>query len=106
MGAGRADAIEEILANKICTLVGRAEVRDFWDVHALAQRGCDIDRALALANQKDGGVDAESLLYVLSEIRLAEAVPLASAAGLAGWDDVVAFFSTLQDRLARRLAGP
>ena len=62
------DPPEEILVNKICAIVGRGEGRDFVDAYFLSSLGFDIEVALLAANQKDGGVDASSLLYVLSDI--------------------------------------
>lgn len=62
------DPPEEILLNKICSIVGRAEGRDFVDTYFLASRGLDVEAALLEANRKDGGVDAGTLLYVLSDI--------------------------------------
>ncbi len=61
------DPPEEILVNKICAIVGRGEGRDFVDAYFLSQLGLDIEKALVDANLKDGGVDASSLLYVLSD---------------------------------------
>lgn len=62
------DQPEEVLVNKICSIVGRGESRDFVDTYFLASLGLDRDAALARAYLKDGGVDAGTLLYVLSDI--------------------------------------
>jgi|GEM_PF-3048243 len=62
------DHAEEILVNKICSIVGRSEARDYFDIHFLWKLGHDVDRALEMAHQKDAGVDEEALLYVLSGI--------------------------------------
>jgi hypothetical protein len=64
----RLDPAEEIAVNKVCAIVSRNEPRDFFDLHFLVQRGCDPDLALELANQKDGGVNAESMVMVLQSI--------------------------------------
>ncbi|MHC9540671.1 MAG: nucleotidyl transferase AbiEii/AbiGii toxin family protein [Vulcanimicrobiota bacterium] len=62
------DRAEEILTNKICSIVGRSEARDYFDVYYLWKLGHNVDRALELAHTKDGGVDEEALLFVLSSI--------------------------------------
>lgn len=62
------DQPEEVLVNKICSIVGRGEARDFVDTYFLASKGFDPNVALARAYQKDGGVDAGTLLYVLSDV--------------------------------------
>jgi len=57
---------EEILANKLCTLLSRTEVRDLVDVKTLEAAGHDVLEALLLAEKKDGGVSASQLAWVLS----------------------------------------
>ncbi len=41
------DPVEEIVANKICALLGRAEVRDVVDLHRLELAGFRIEQFLA-----------------------------------------------------------
>ncbi len=60
------DPPEEILANKLCTLLSRTEVRDLIDVKTLEAAGYDPLEALPLAEKKDGGVSASQLAWVLS----------------------------------------
>jgi hypothetical protein len=60
------DPPEEILANKLCTLLSRTEVRDLIDVKTLEAAGHDPLQALPLAEKKDGGVSASQLAWVLS----------------------------------------
>ena len=62
------DPPEEILVNNICAIVRRGEGRDFVDTYFLSTLGLDVEKALVAANFKDGGVDASSLLYVLSDM--------------------------------------
>ena len=64
----RIDPMEEIAVNKVCAIVSRSEPRDFFDLHFLAGRGLDPDVALELANRKDGGVNAESMVMILQSI--------------------------------------
>lgn len=72
----RVDPPEEILANKLCTLLSRAEIRDLVDVYALERAGYRIDDALPAAMRKDGGLTPAQLAEVLSGWRLgADAEP-------------------------------
>ncbi len=57
-------ALDELGADKLLALFGRAEARDFVDVHALAQR-LGIDRLLGLAKEKDSGFDEYVLATML-----------------------------------------
>lgn len=54
-------ALEELAADKLLALSGRAEARDFVDVHALAGL-LSVDALLELAQEKDSGFD----VYVLA----------------------------------------
>ncbi len=62
------DRPEEILTNKICAITGRSEARDFFDAYYLTGLGYDIDMALEQASLKDGGINRETMLFVLSGI--------------------------------------
>ncbi|WP_437948162.1 nucleotidyl transferase AbiEii/AbiGii toxin family protein [Sorangium sp. So ce296] len=70
IGGIRVDVPEEILANKLCTLLSRSEPRDLVDVHALKQYGLSVEAALPLAARKDGGLTPASLAWVLSQIEI------------------------------------
>jgi len=50
----------------LCALLSRAEVRDLVDVARLEQAGHSPIAALDLASQKDGGMTAAQLAWVLS----------------------------------------
>jgi len=62
------DSPREILANKLCTLLGRAEIRDLIDVEALLASGADLETALADAPSKDGGFSPLTLAWVLRSV--------------------------------------
>jgi len=66
------DPPEEILANKLCALLGRAEIRDLVDVRALELAGYSIESALAAAALKDAGLTPGQLSWILSQITLGE----------------------------------
>ena len=70
VGRIRMDPADEILVNKLCALVGRAEIRDLVDVMALEETGLRVEDALDAALAKDGGCTPASLAWVLSQIRL------------------------------------
>lgn len=68
----RVDPPEEILANKLCALLSRSEIRDLVDVRALESAGYRIEAALAAAALKDTGLTPAQLAWVLSQIELGE----------------------------------
>ena len=72
VGTIRVDPPEEILANKLCALLSRAELRDLVDIYTLAKRGFSIKNAVGDASQKDGGMSPGQLAWVLSEIELGD----------------------------------
>jgi hypothetical protein len=66
IGGITVDPAEEILANKLCTLLSRIEPRDLVDVARLEEAGHSPIAALELAKRKDGGMSASQLAWVLS----------------------------------------
>ena len=55
VGGVRVNSPREIMANTLCTLLSRAELRDLVDVRALEQASLSVEEHLPLAAQKDGG---------------------------------------------------
>ena len=98
----RVDRAETILANKLTTVLGRAEERDLVDLLFLERAGLRIEDALDAALAKDGGCTPATLAWILSEISIPEAARLP-----AGVDapTLSAFVDNLVKRL-RRLALP
>jgi hypothetical protein len=76
IGVIRIDPPDEIFANKLCALLGRAEIRDLVDVRALEQVGLSLEQALAAGARKDGGLTAAQLAFVLSQIEIGANTPL------------------------------
>ncbi len=68
----RVDSPEEILANKLCALLSRSEVRDLVDVRALEAAGYRIEDALPAAASKDTGLTPAQLSWILSQIELGD----------------------------------
>lgn len=91
------DSAEEILANKLCALLSRVEVRDLVDVRALAVRGIDPVAAVGAAARKDAGVTASQLAWVVSSF------PIPGTAAPPG-DVSIEELRQFRDDLARRLA--
>jgi predicted nucleotidyltransferase component of viral defense system len=75
-GRVRVDDPLEILANKLCTLLGRSEPRDLIDVLALERAGFRLEDALPHAVKKDGGMSAAALSWILSTITFGDDVRL------------------------------
>jgi hypothetical protein len=70
------DPADEILANKLTALVGRAEERDLIDVMFLERAGNSIDMALPVALAKDGGCTPATLAWLLSDVTIPDSVRL------------------------------
>jgi predicted nucleotidyltransferase component of viral defense system len=66
------DSLEEILANKLCALLSRTEVRDLVDVVTIAAAGHDPVAAMSLAQRKDAGATPAQLAWVLSTFPIPE----------------------------------
>jgi predicted nucleotidyltransferase component of viral defense system len=80
----RLHSLREIAANKICALLGRAEIRDLVDLRAILQRGLDLAAVMADAERKDAGVSAATLAWLMESLRIGAnaEVPGLSAAEL------------------------
>ena len=97
-GVVRVDPAEEIFANKLCTLLGRSEIRDLVDVRALEGLGLSLTEALASGQRKDGGLTPAQLAWVLSQITIGDAATLPGGVPPAELSD---YLRGLIDRLVR-----
>ncbi len=97
-GCVRVDPPEEILANKLCTLLSRAELRDLVDVLALQRAGFQMEDALPLAGRKDAGLTPGQLAWVLSQVTIGDDATIPGGASPA---DLRAFLADLIARLTR-----
>jgi hypothetical protein len=97
-GGIRLDAPTEILVNKLCALLSRAEIRDIVDVLALDRAGYRMEDALPGAARKDAGFSPGQLAWVLSGIEIGSRTRLPG-----GWSaaDVKRGLEDLQARLAK-----
>jgi predicted nucleotidyltransferase component of viral defense system len=68
----RVDSPEEILANKLCTLLSRSEIRDLIDVRELENAGFNLENALKVAAKKDTGLSPAQLAWVLNQIKFGD----------------------------------
>jgi hypothetical protein len=96
------DPADEILANKLAALVGRAEERDLVDVMFLERAGHSVDAALPAALAKDGGCTPATLAWLLSEITIPDGVVLPAAVSAS---ELREYVSALIERLLA-LAAP
>jgi len=70
------DPADEILANKLTAIVGRAEERDLVDVLFLERAGYSVEAALPVALAKDGGCTPATLAWLLSEVTIPDSIVL------------------------------
>ncbi len=84
------DPIEEILANKLTTIAGRAEERDLIDLLHIEREGYAVEKALGGALQKDGGCTPATLAWLLYEISIPESASLPAGVGAAELREYVA----------------
>lgn len=101
-GAIRVHSLREIGANKICALVGRAEIRDLVDLRAILATGAELEGLLRDAERKDGGVSAATLAWLLDAVKIGKDSPLPGGVSV---DDLEGFRRQLVVEL-RRLAKP
>jgi hypothetical protein len=66
------DPIEEIIANKLTTLVSRMEERDLVALYVLERSGHVLERFLDAALAKDGGCTPATIAWLLSDVRIAD----------------------------------
>jgi len=92
------DSVEEIVANKICALVGRSEARDLIDLYFLEQAGFRIEHFLGDAARKDGGVTPATVAWIVSGLTAPSRLPEGLDA-----ETLRAFVRDLEGRM-RRLA--
>lgn len=97
-GRVRVDPPEEILANKLCALLSRAEIKDLVDVLALERAGLSVEAAFPMAISKDEGLTPGQLAWVLSELEIGDdaIVPGNVSAG-----ELRQYLASLLGRLAR-----
>lgn len=96
-GSIRIDPPEEIIANKLCTLLSRAEIRDLVDLRALEAAGYRVEDHIEQASRKDGGLTPGQLGWVLSQIEIGDDARLPDGVSVS---ELQAYLRDLQNRLA------
>ncbi|MDP9122819.1 MAG: nucleotidyl transferase AbiEii/AbiGii toxin family protein [Acidobacteriota bacterium] len=94
----RVDPPAEIMANKICTLLSRAEIRDLVDVWSLEKAGLSVEETLPAAAMKDGGLTPGQLAWVLSQIRIGDDAVIPGAPSV---EELRRYLQELAERLTR-----
>lgn len=61
----RVDSLDDLIANKLCALLGRSDVKDLVDLYFVSESGTDVLDYLGSAHLKDGGMEPAMLAYVL-----------------------------------------
>ena len=92
------DTLDDITANKICTVISRAEIKDYIDLYFLGRAGYPLEDYIELAQRKDAGVSQAMLAYLLSEVRLSK-VPDFMIAPVS-LKDLQEYFQSLARKLA------
>lgn len=100
----RVDSLQDIAANKICTVLSRLEPRDYIDLYCLSRSGISIDGALPDALLKDGGASKTMLAHILSRFAIRE-IPAYVRTPLSP-EEIQKFFRDLADRWALEAAPP
>lgn len=96
----RIDSPEEILANKLCALLSRSEIRDLVDVRELEKAGFDLKNALIAAQKKDTGLTPAQLGWILSQIRFGDGVSPPGNVSVGELRDYVADLTARLNRVA------
>ena len=91
------DTLGDITANKICTVISRAEIKDYIDLYFLARAGYPLENYIELAQRKDAGVSQAMLAYLLSEFRLSKVPDFMIAA--VSLKDLEEYFQSLARKL-------
>jgi predicted nucleotidyltransferase component of viral defense system len=92
------DTLEDIAANKVCTVISRAEIKDYIDLYFLARAGYPLENYIQVAQRKDAGISRAMLAYLLSEFKLSK-IPDFMIADIS-LEDVREYFRSLARRLA------
>jgi len=97
VGTIQVDPPEEIIANKLCTLLSRAEIRDLVDVRALEAAGYRVEDHFESAARKDGGLTPGQLAWVLSQVVIGEDARLPEGVSV---DELRQYLNDLVQRLS------
>jgi hypothetical protein len=68
------DSLDNIAANKVTAILGRADVKDFVDLYFILQTGYDLKSLLAQAKQKDLGLTEFYLGHMMRQVTRLDAM--------------------------------
>lgn len=94
----RFDAMDDLVANKLCAVLGRGDVKDLVDLYFLARSGVDVLDWLPAARRKDAGMEPSTLAWVL------RTMPVDPEQLLLVHPVTVAELAAFRDELVARLA--
>jgi hypothetical protein len=98
------DSLDNIAANKITAILGRADVKDFVDLYFILQAGCDLRHLIARAKQKDLGLTEFYLGHMMRQVTRLDTLPeLFEPLSL---QTLQAFYLGLADELLREASPP
>lgn len=92
----RIDPPREILANKLCALLSRSEIRDLVDVRALEMAGYRVEGASSIIEGRR--IDSSATGWVLSQIEIGDDL---TPPGGGSIEDLRLYLADLITRLAR-----
>jgi len=95
------DSPRAILAEKLCALLERSELRDLIDVEALVRSGQNLDLAISEAPRRDAGFSPLTLAWLLRDFDLKG---MAKATGMV--DPNIAHLDDFRQALIDRLLDP
>jgi len=95
------DSLDNIAANKIIAIFGRADIRDFVDLYFILQKGYELDQLFEMARQKDLGLTKFYFVGMLRQINKYTHLPkMLKPLEL---ETLQAFYSEMARRLMREL---
>lgn len=97
------EVLEAFFANRLCTVLSRAEVRDLVDLIALDKAGFKVEDWIEKASLKDGGLTPGQLAWVISQIRIGDDARLPGGVTV---EELRCFLKDLEIRLTRMALPP
>ena len=68
----RVDTLNEIMRNKITTLISRCEIKDLVDLYFLEKEGLTVEAFFEEARLKDGGLDPAMISLLLDSVQITQ----------------------------------
>ncbi len=95
------DSLDNIAANKVTAIFGRADVKDFVDLYFILQAGYDLDELFAKAQEKDTGLTEFYFVGMLQQIDKQTRLP--NMIKPLDMETLQAFYAAMAQRLMSRL---